>query len=88
MSHEPRVDRSTTASKFQDKSFQCPLSSSSEDELDMAEIMIKASREGSQVSDDDDQDNENYDKHKDELLDTVAGEGTEDGVSERARKKT
>lgn len=44
--------------------------------------MIKASREGGQVGDDDDQDNEYENKHEDELLDTVAGEVTEDGEGE------
>ncbi|KAG5969699.1 hypothetical protein E4U58_001169 [Claviceps cyperi] len=44
--------------------------------------MIKASREGGQVGDGDDQEHEYKDKPKDELLGTTAGEGTEDEGSE------
>ncbi|KAG6220528.1 hypothetical protein E4U34_002808 [Claviceps purpurea] len=76
MSHEPRFDRSTTASKHQGKNFHCPVRAKANSTVDMAERMIKASREGGQVGDDDDQEHEYEDEHKDELLDTMAREGT------------
>ncbi|KAG6057255.1 hypothetical protein E4U17_001517 [Claviceps sp. LM77 group G4] len=49
----------------------------------MAEGMIKTSREGGQVGDDDDdKGNEYEDRHRSELLENMAGEGTEDEESE------